>query len=103
LNWSEKIEELKIRRGEALEMGGPDKILRQREQGKLTARERLDLLFDRGSFIEYGMLAMSPSERLKKENKKTPADAVIVGYGKINGRPASTIQNKIKRGNIYDR
>lgn len=80
MNWSEKIEELEIRMGEALEMGGPDKILRQREQGKLTARERLE-----------------------KENKKTPANAVIVGCGKINGRPAGTIQNKIKRGNIYDR
>lgn len=49
------------------------------------------------------MLTMSPSERLEKENKKTPANAVIVDCGKINGRPASTIQNKIKRGNIYDR
>jgi len=68
-----------------------------------SPRERLDLLFNRGSFTEYGMLTMSPSERLEKENKKTPANAVIVDCGKINGRPASTIQNKIKRGNIYDR
>ncbi|MCK9274338.1 MAG: hypothetical protein M0P57_04530 [Syntrophales bacterium] len=86
MDWREKIEELKKRRDTALEMGGSEKVLRQHDQGKLTARERLSLLFDNGEFSEYGLLAMSASERLKAENKKTPADAVIVGYGKINGR-----------------
>lgn len=91
MDWQKKIADLQKRRDTALEMGGPEKIKRQHDQGKLTARERLALLFDEGSYTEYGLLAMSPSERLKKENKKTPADAVIVGYGKINGRMACSI------------
>ncbi len=91
MDWQEKIEDLKSRRNTALEMGGPEKIKRQHEQGKLTARERIALLFDQGNFTEYGLLAMSPSERLKQENKRTPADAVIIGYGKINGRMACVI------------
>ena len=72
MDWQEKIEDLRNRRDTALEMGGPEKIKRQHDQGKLTARERMALLFDEGSYTEYGLLAMSPSERLKKENKKTP-------------------------------
>jgi len=91
MDWQEKIDELAQRRDTALGMGGPEKIARQHDQEKLTARERLELLFDKGTFTEYGLLAMSASERLKKENKKTPADAVIVGYGKINGRAACGI------------
>lgn len=91
MDWKEKIDELAQRRDTALEMGGPEKIKRQHDQNKLTARERLELLFDKGTFTEYGLLAMSASERLKRENKKTPADAVIVGYGKINGRMACGI------------
>jgi acetyl-CoA carboxylase carboxyltransferase component len=91
MNWLEKIEDLKKRRNTALEMGGPERVKRQHDEGKLTARKRIDLLFDKGTFTEYGRLAMSPSERLKRENKKTPADAVITGYGKINGRMACTI------------
>ncbi len=91
MSWLEKVEELRNRRNTALEMGGIDKIKRQHAQEKLTARERIALLFDKGTFTEYGALAMSPSERLKTENKKTPADAVIVGYGKINGRMACGI------------
>jgi acetyl-CoA carboxylase carboxyltransferase component len=91
VNWTERIEDLQQRRATALEMGGPVKIKRQHDAGKLTARERMDLLFDKGTFMEHGLLAMSQNERLKMENKKTPADAVIVGYGKINGRMACGI------------
>jgi len=90
-DWPARVTELEKRRHTALQMGGPDKIKRQRDQEKLTARERIDLLFDQGTFTEYGMLAMSANERLRAENKKTPADAVIVGYGKINGRMACGI------------
>jgi acetyl-CoA carboxylase carboxyltransferase component len=89
--WKEKVEELQRRRAAALEMGGPEKIRRQHDQHKLTARERMALLFDGRDFTEYGQLAMSPNERLKQEGKKTPADGVIIGYGRINGRTAFAI------------
>jgi acetyl-CoA carboxylase carboxyltransferase component len=91
MNWLERVEDLRNRRNTALEMGGPEKVKRQHNEGKLTARERMDLLFDRGTFTEYGILAMSLNERLKMEKKKTPADAVIVGYGRINGRMTCAI------------
>lgn len=91
MNWTERVEDLQQRRATALEMGGPVKIKRQHDQEKLTARERIALLFDKNAFTEYGMLGMSLNERLRMENKKTPADAVIVGYGKINGRTACCV------------
>ncbi len=90
-DWQEKIEDLQSRKSVALEMGGHEKIERQHAQNKLTARERMALLFDDQVFTEYGQLAMSPNERLKKEGKKTPADGVIIGYGKINDRAAFAI------------
>lgn len=64
--------------------GGPDKIKRQHERGKLTARERLDLLFDEGTFCEVGILGGEDVE-------KPDADGVIAGYGKINGRYAALV------------
>jgi acetyl-CoA carboxylase carboxyltransferase component len=91
VDWQGKIKDLQSRRDIALEMGGQEKIQRQHEQGKLTARERLTLLFDDGEFSEYGLLATSPSERLKRESKKTLADGVIIDYGKIIGRSVCCI------------
>src|SRR5437867_6317724 len=56
-DWKPLVEELQSRRDHALGMGGPDRIERQRSLGKMTVRERLHLLLDRGSFVEYGLLA----------------------------------------------
>ncbi|MDQ3878611.1 MAG: methylmalonyl-CoA carboxyltransferase, partial [Actinomycetota bacterium] len=53
---SEKIEDLSNKREQALVAGGPDAIERQHDRGKLTARERIDKLLDRGSFVETDML-----------------------------------------------
>ena len=82
------LEELKARRNKALAMGGPEKLTKRKSQGVLNARERIDVLFDRGSFIEAGLLATSfrPEAR-----DKTPADAKVTGFGTIDGRPASVI------------
>lgn len=66
------------------EMGGEEKVERQHEKGKLTARERVDLLFDAETFEEIGALAY----QVGSDPKKTPADGMIAGYGKINGRGA---------------
>jgi acetyl-CoA carboxylase carboxyltransferase component len=66
--------------------GGPKAIERHHKKGKLTARERLDLLFDAGSFVEVNKLAQSQSVDFGMQEKKVPGDGVVTGYGNINGR-----------------
>ena len=78
-----ELEELKRRAEKALEMGGPDKVKRQHDQGKLTARERIARLLDPGTFLEVGMFNCSDVPGMEE---KTPADSKIAGYGKIDGR-----------------
>lgn len=83
---SEKIEQLKQKREEVLALGGEARVAKQHGKGKLTARERIDLLFDKGTFREIDMFVKHRSVNfgLKKEN--IPSDGVIVGHGKVNGR-----------------
>jgi propionyl-CoA carboxylase beta chain len=69
------------------EIGGGQKMVdRQHERGKLTARERLNLLFDPGSFVEVNKLAESQSVDFGMQQKKVPGDGVVTGYGNIEGR-----------------
>jgi acetyl-CoA carboxylase carboxyltransferase component len=67
-------------------MGGDERVARQHAQGKLTARERIALLVDRDSFTELGLLATHQSQRPEMQGVYTPADGVIIGYGRIDGR-----------------
>src|ERR1700694_3583152 len=79
--------DLHKRRQKALAMGGPERIERQHGQSKLTARERLDLLFDEGTFVEFGLLATGQSMKGESyDPDKTPADGVVTGHGKVDGR-----------------
>src|SRR5207247_3354775 len=80
------VEDLRERRAKAELGGGDDKIARQHEQGKLTARERLDLLLDEGTFSELGIHAGIHYSVRGLEDKDAPADGVITGYGKVDGR-----------------
>ena len=66
--------------------GGPKAIERHHQRGKLTARERLALLFDAGSFVEVNQLAQSQSVDFGMQEKKVPGDGVVTGYGTIAGR-----------------
>ena len=66
--------------------GGEKRIAAQHKKGKLTARERVTLLVDEGTFEEIGMLVTHRSFDFGMENEKYPGDGVITGYGKINGR-----------------
>ena len=86
--FEEKVKELHQRKGRNLAMGGPERIAKQHERGKLTARERIDLLFDPGSFVEFGLLAHQQSMRGNEIDppEKTPADGVVTGHGLIDGR-----------------
>ncbi len=85
----EAVEQLRARRRESLAMGGQEKIERQHQRGKLTVRERIDLLFDPGTFQEYGLLASHMMH--KPGDKPTPADAVVTGFGRIEGRMAGVL------------
>ena len=80
----EMVEELRQRREKAKQMGGPERIKKQHDRGKLTARERIDLLVDPGTFLEIGIHGT-----VMMSDEYTPADGVVTGYGKINGRWAA--------------
>ncbi|MCJ7747181.1 MAG: methylmalonyl-CoA carboxyltransferase, partial [Desulfobacterales bacterium] len=78
--------ELEKRRQEALLGGGQEKIDKQHKDGKLTARERIDLLFDPGTFVEVDRFVTHRCTDFGMENKKFWGDGVVTGYGKIEGR-----------------
>ncbi|WP_210365975.1 acyl-CoA carboxylase subunit beta [Bacillus sp. REN3] len=83
----EKLNELYDRRREIELGGGDERIEKQHEKGKLTARERIDLLVDPGSFVELNPFIQHRSKDFGLENQKGPGDGVVTGYGKVNGRP----------------
>jgi acetyl-CoA carboxylase carboxyltransferase component len=80
------VEDLHARREKVKLGGGPEKIAKQHEAGKLTARERIDLLIDEGTFTELGIQARPHFSQRAMDGKEAPADGVITGYGKVDGR-----------------
>lgn len=82
----DKIEDYKQRRRRLERGGGPDKIEAQHRKGKLTARERIDLLLDQGSFVEIGIFARHRCTQFGLDKKELPADGVVTGFGQISGR-----------------
>jgi len=78
-----QLAELEARRRKVKEMGRRESVEKQKKKGKLTARQRIDLLLDRGTFHEIGMFAKSRGTAAYGE---VPADAVVTGYGDIDGR-----------------
>jgi acetyl-CoA carboxylase carboxyltransferase component len=80
------VEELAERRAKAALGGGEEKIAKQHDAGKLTARERLALLIDAGTFTELGIHAGIHFSVRGLEGREAPADGVITGYGKVDGR-----------------
>lgn len=83
--WESILAELERRRAFARQMGGPERVQRQRESGKLDARARMEALFDPDSFIEVGAFAGGLSEAT---DVPAPADGLVAGFGLIDGRPA---------------
>lgn len=81
-----KILELRQKSEEARLGGGTRRIEQQHARGKLTARERIDLLLDEGSFQEIGMFVSSQATSLGMDKEKYYGDGVVTGYGTINGR-----------------
>src|SRR3954464_8831819 len=80
------VDDLVERRERAKLGGGEEKIAKQHDQGKLTARERLDLLIDEGTFCEFGIHAQPHFSQQAMAGREAPADGVITGYGKVDGR-----------------
>ena len=81
-----KINEL-LEIGRKIELGGGrDRIERHHKSGKLTARERINLLFDQASFIEIDKFVKHRSTNFAMENLDAPADGVVTGYGTVDGR-----------------
>ncbi|MDA7599427.1 acyl-CoA carboxylase subunit beta [Alphaproteobacteria bacterium] len=84
---SDVLQELSTKRENARMGGGQKRIDTQHAKGKLTARERLNLLLDDGSFEEWDMFVEHRSHDFGMENNKVPGDGVVTGYGTISGRP----------------
>src|SRR4051794_9316913 len=87
----ENTESLLQKQAELERMGGATEVERQHKRRKLTARERVALLCDPGSFEEFGILAHHASTHPDLKDRTTPADGVLCGYGHIDGRPVAVI------------
>ena len=85
-NLLQKFNELERKNQEALLGGGEKRIEQQHAKGKLTARERIQLLVDEGTFEELGKFVMHRSKDFGLDKEYYLGDGVITGYGKINGR-----------------
>lgn len=86
--WVQDINSLKERREVVVSGGGLDRITKQHASGKLTARERMDALFDDGTFVEINDMITSRAIDFGMDKKKRPGDGVVTGYGYIHGRLA---------------
>ncbi len=86
--WQKSIEQLNQRRERVAAAGGLDRIARQHSAGKLTARERMEALFDDDTFVEMDDMITSRATDFGMDKKKCPGDGVVTGYGYIHGRIA---------------
>ena len=82
----EKIKELREKKKQANLGGGKERITAQHKKGKLTARERIDLLLDKDSFVELDAFALHHCTDFGMEKKRILGDGVVTGYGRIDGR-----------------
>ncbi|MGE8943182.1 acyl-CoA carboxylase subunit beta [Leptospira interrogans] len=88
---AEKADDYEARLSKALAMGGPEKLARRKAAGVLNARERIDALVDKGTFIESGLFGTSAAR--PEDRDRTPADGKIAGFGKIDGRECAVVVN----------
>ena len=86
MNWEQANQDLEARRNRALLGGGEARIQKQHDSGKMTARERLELLFDKGSFVETDAFVESRIDDFDLDKRRVPGDGVVTGYGYVDGR-----------------
>jgi propionyl-CoA carboxylase beta chain len=84
----ERLRELRKRRKAAEFGGGEERIKKVHEAGRMTARERINLLFDPGTFVELGVFVTHRCADFGMDKQKITGDGVVAGHGRINGRPA---------------
>ena len=98
------LEKLAANRRENLEAGGQDRIELQHQLGKLTARERIELLADPGTFEEMGSLVREFRFSLEGDAKPSPSDGVVMGSAEVNGRPVMvySLDFTVMSGSIGD-
>ena len=80
------LEDLRHRQSQSEQGGGADRIAQQHAKGKLTARERLDLLLDPGTFVELDRFVTHRATEFGLAEQRIPGDGVVTGYGRVNGR-----------------
>src|SRR5215469_13094016 len=85
MSWHEEVEALRARHETARAMGGPERIARQHDRGRLTIRERIDGLVDEGSFTEFGRIAGTSTYDLGTLTSFVP-DPYVAGLARIGGR-----------------
>jgi acetyl-CoA carboxylase carboxyltransferase component len=85
-DWQPLLDDLRERKEQALGMGGPEQVERQRSLGKWPVRERVDALVDPGTFVEYGQLADSMDPELQAQRGHLAADGMVSGIGEVDGR-----------------
>jgi len=90
MDFEDILGQLKEKKENALQMGGTANVEKQHAKGRLNARERIDMLLDKDSFFELGLLATSDIPGMEKN---TPADGLICGYGLLDGRRVGVIAN----------
>jgi len=83
---AERFQEYKQRKEKILQMGGAEAVEKQHQEGKWTARERVEYFFDPGTFTEIGMFVKHRTTNFGLDKREIPAEGVITGYGKVNGR-----------------
>ena len=85
----ERLDDLRRRKEQAAQGGGQRRIQAQHDKGKLTARERVNLLADPGSFEEFDSLVLHRATDFGIDQQRYPGDSVVTGFGRIEGRPVA--------------
>ncbi len=86
MNWNDALKDLDERREKALLGGGLNKIDKQHQAGKMTARERIEVLLDKGTFVEVDGFIESRIDDFDLDKRRAAGDGVVTGYGEVNGR-----------------
>lgn len=82
----ERLRDLETRNEHAHQGGGPDRLKKHQESGRLTARQRIEILLDPGSFVEFDRFVTHRCSDFGMTDKKIPGDGCVTGYGRINGK-----------------
>jgi acetyl-CoA carboxylase carboxyltransferase component len=90
-NTREIIEAYKVKREKIKQMGDPKAIEQRHKAGQWSVRERIDYFFDASTFTEIGLFVKHRTTHFGMDKREVPAEGVITGYGKVNGRPVVVI------------